>query len=342
MALKKSTNGQWKIDVRIDGVRHRKTFQTKREAEFFISRMNNRIRTSALGYKARDPRKCSDLADTWYKVAGVFLRDGERRYRVLLTIFSQINNPAGQGLTASDIANHFAIRHKKGISPKTLNNHLGYLNAMFNRLIEIDEIEYPNPLAKLKPIKIPENELAFLTRSEISILLNTIASGTENPHVHLLTRICLSTGARWGEAQSLTLRNLRNGQLTFVKTKSGKTRSVPVNKVLFSEIQEHLKTHKRFSNSLSAFRRALDRSGIELPAGQAAHALRHSFASHFIMNGGNVVTLQRILGHANITVTMRYAHLSPDHLREAIELNPLQKQARKTTAELPDFSHSIQ
>jgi len=56
---------------------------------------------------------------------------------------------------------------------------------------------------------------------------------------------------------------------------------------------------------------------------QARHALRHTFASHFMMNGGNIITLQRILGHSSLTMTMRYAHLAPEHLQEAKNLNPL-------------------
>jgi site-specific recombinase XerD len=46
-----------------------------------------------------------------------------------------------------------------------------------------------------------------------------------------------------------------------------------------------------------------------------------------MMNGGNILTLQRILGHANVTMTMRYAHFSPDHLQEAKKLNPLSRLA---------------
>ena len=45
------------------------------------------------------------------------------------------------------------------------------------------------------------------------------------------------------------------------------------------------------------------------------HILRHSFASHFIMAGGNVLSLQKILGHASIEMTLVYAHLAPDFLR---------------------------
>jgi len=61
----------------------------------------------------------------------------------------------------------------------------------------------------------------------------------------------------------------------------------------------------------------------KLPKGQAAHVLRHSFASHFVMNGGDILTLQKILGHSTINMTMRYSHLSVGHLTEALKNNPL-------------------
>ncbi|WP_158663246.1 tyrosine-type recombinase/integrase, partial [Escherichia coli] len=57
--------------------------------------------------------------------------------------------------------------------------------------------------------------------------------------------------------------------------------------------------------------------------GQAVHALRHTFASHFMMNGGNILTLQKILGRAKIQTTMIYAHLAPDYLQDAVRFNPL-------------------
>jgi len=44
------------------------------------------------------------------------------------------------------------------------------------------------------------------------------------------------------------------------------------------------------------------------------HSLRHTFASHFMMAGGNILTLQKLLGHSDIATTMTYAHLSPDHI----------------------------
>ena len=100
-------------------------------------------------------------------------------------------------------------------------------------------------------IRLDERELSWLTIEEIRHLLKTIEEYSQNPHVHLLTRICLATGARWGEAENLQLRHIQEGKLTFVNTKSGKSRSVPVSKELFEEIRKHLKNHGYFSFSLS-------------------------------------------------------------------------------------------
>jgi len=68
---------------------------------------------------------------------------------------------------------------------------------------------------------------------------------------------------------------------------------------------------------------AIERAGVILPKGQSTHVLRHTFASHFMMNGGKILVLQQILGHASITDTMKYAHLSPTHLEDEMRSNPL-------------------
>jgi site-specific recombinase XerD len=61
----------------------------------------------------------------------------------------------------------------------------------------------------------------------------------------------------------------------------------------------------------------------DLPNGQAVHVLRHTFAAHFMMNGGNILTLQKIMGHVSIRQIMVYAHFANDYLLEAIKFNPL-------------------
>jgi integrase len=116
---------------------------------------------------------------------------------------------------------------------------------------------------------------------------------------------------------------LRNSAVTYSKTKSSRVRTVPIDPALETLIREHWKRHGPFTGAISSFRRALVRSGIQLPKGQASHALRHTFASNFIQKGGNILTLQKILGHSSLAMTMRYAHLAPENLAEAVRLSPL-------------------
>lgn len=126
--------------------------------------------------------------------------------------------------------------------------------------------------------------------------------------------ICLATGARWSEAEKLKPTSVRKGVITFSGTKSGKVRSIPISEELETKLISHWKQYGQLTSAITSFRRALARTSIRLPKGQAAHALRHTFASHFIQNGGNILTLQKILGHSTVAMTMRYAHLAPNGL----------------------------
>lgn len=123
-----------------------------------------------------------------------------------------------------------------------------------------------------------------------------------------ITKIALSTGCRWSEAENLTDRNITDNLLTFTKTKNGQNRSVPISDELKAEIP--IKKGRLFKSCMSIFRKAIEELNINLPKGQSTHALRHTFASHFMMKGGNILVLQQILGHASITETMKYSHFS--------------------------------
>lgn len=94
--------------------------------------------------------------------------------------------------------------------------------------------------------------------------------------------------------------------------------SIPIAQELETQIQHHFKQHGLFSKCLNSFDKALAESRLPVPAGQSSHVLRHTFSSHFIMNGGNILTLQKILGHSSLAMTVRYSHLAPDHLQDAV------------------------
>lgn len=110
-------------------------------------------------------------------------------------------------------------------------------------------------------------------------------------------RICLTTGTYRSEAQESKQSQILRGRLTFTQTKSKKNRTVSIS----PQLQEMLpkKRGSLFSSAYEAYKSALRRTGIELPKGQRPHVPRHTFASHFMMRGGNILALQQILGHSH-------------------------------------------
>ncbi|ERY46803.1 hypothetical protein Q059_03667 [Pseudomonas aeruginosa BL05] len=99
-------------------------------------------------------------------------------------------------------------RLEEGISGKTLSNELGYIRAVFNELKDLKQIDYDNPLAGVKLLKLQERELSWLTIEQIGELLDSIRNRCDNPHTELVTLLCLATGARWSEAEKLPVQRL--------------------------------------------------------------------------------------------------------------------------------------
>ena len=76
-------------------------------------------------------------------------------------------------------------------------------------------------------------------------------------------------------------------------------------------------TEVKYAHIYRRFHKAQDKARITNKI--RFHDLRHSFASNYMMNGGNVFDLQKLLGHTDIKMTMRYAHFTPDHLQNSIK-----------------------
>jgi site-specific recombinase XerD len=100
-----------------------------------------------------------------------------------------------------------------------------------------------------------------------------------------------------GEVRAMLLATFakkRNGKFVFVEKDGGEI---------------------KYAHVYRRFHQAEARAGITNKI--RFHDLRHSFASNYMMNGGNVFDLQKLLGHTKIDMTMRYAHFSPNHLQSS-------------------------
>ena len=202
----------------------------------------------------------------------------------------------------------------------TVNREQQYLEPVFNELKRLGEWRLPNPLKGVRVFNEAEKEMSWLTQPQILEVLMACESYGKI-YLTRIVKVCLATGARWSGAELLTRSQLSPHKLTFTKTKGKKNRTVPLPRWLYYE-QAPLQG-KMFHPCYQEFKKMLALTDIELAEGQKTYVLRHTFASHFMMNGGNILVLQRILGHANIIETMRYAYFAPNHLEDPAHLNPI-------------------
>lgn len=318
---KKKSDGLYHVDIRPsgrDGRRYRKPFKTSGEALAYEKYIIANFKDAQPWAKpAKDNRNLTDLVELWYKLHGKQLKGGKARKSYLDNIAGIMHNPRAATITAKTFSS-FRVDRLTDVSANTVNHDLAYLKALFNELARLGEWHKPNPFGNIRRIKTDETELSYLEEDQITELLAALDK-CKNSHARITARVCLATGARWGEAATLKASQIKNGKITFAKTKNGKVRAIPVS----AKIEKLVKDNAPLKDGYSTLKRTINKMKLKLPAGQLSHVLRHTFASHFMTNGGNIITLQRVLGHGSITMTMRYAHLSPEHLSEVLTLNPL-------------------
>lgn len=339
MTIKK-VDGGWLVDEQPGGrggKRYRKTVRTQAEAKQYQAWLKTKVTSQPDWQPQRaESRRLKDLITEWHAHHGTTLRSGADQKKRLEALADAMGNPIADRLEAEDFANYRTKRISAGISPANCNREHAYLRALFNELARLGKWDKPNPVSKLKQFKEPESELAYLDAKQIEMLLSELAKSS-NVHALLISKVALSCGSRWGETEQLTTSQVRDGKVQFARTKTDKNRTVPIDAELEAALNEHFKKHgtgnRFFQYAEGAFREAIERASIELPRGQMTHILRHTFASAFMQGGGNILTLQRLIGHKDLKTTMRYAHLAPDHLQEALALNPLaQMRARDNQA----------
>ncbi|MEQ4672209.1 tyrosine-type recombinase/integrase [Providencia manganoxydans] len=330
MAVRKLPSGKWICECYPNGRnggRIRKQFATRGEALSFERKLQPN--DSASG-STKQALKLSELVERWYEMHGKTLNSGSSRKSKLDAICWRLGDPY---ITEFD-KNMFAVYRENRLKGKwnakgkaapkqaTVNREQSYLHAVFAELKRLGEWEGDNPLDGVRQFKESDQELAFLYQEDIKRLLHA-CDESRNKDLGNVVRICLATGARWSEAESLSQSQVMPYKVTFTQTKGNKNRTVPISQKLFELLPK--RRGKLFSNCYDAFEGALKKAGIDLPKGQRTHVLRHTFASHFMMNGGNILVLQQILGHSTIIMTMRYAHFAPDHLDAAVSLNPFDR-----------------
>jgi len=219
-------------------------------------------------------------------------------------------------------------QHGKIRATASVNREISCFHHVFTKGVEWDLLER-NPFDKGKSLLMKENNKRFryLDQDEIDKLLKSFI----NDYTKNITVTVLNTGMRRQEVLGLKWEQIRkDGFIYLDKTKTNEQRQIPINDDLanlFTNIRQtnQLKSEYVFCNDKgkpfidikTSFKASLRRAGIE---NFRFHDLRHTFASHFVMRKGSLKDLQEILGHKTLTMTIRYAHLSQEHKKKAVNL----------------------
>jgi integrase len=225
-----------------------------------------------------------------------------------------------------------AEKLQAGLAPKTVNNQLAVLGRCLRTAVEWGAL---NKCPMIRPLrKVVSERTDFLTPEESRALVGACAE----PMWRNMLLVALRTGLRLGELFGLEWCDLDLDRRVLVvrqsivrgivgTPKSGKARYVPMTAevILALSLVPHsapLVFHRGNGQPLTydlakrAIRRACVAAGLRAVGW---HTLRHTFASHLAVAGVPIISIQQLLGHASITMTMRYAHLAPSALQVAVE-----------------------
>ncbi len=180
---------------------------------------------------------------------------------------------------------------------------------------------------QVKLLEENNRRLRFLSKEECKALITSC-----DPHLKPIVIMALNTGCRKGEILSLEWDkhiDLRHGFITLDRTKNGERKEIPINDTLRQTLQGLTRrldvpyafydhgTGRPYRDIKRSFKTALRRSGIK---DFKFHDLRHTFASHLVMAGVDLTTVSKLLGHKDIKMTLRYAHLAPAHMVKAVDI----------------------
>jgi len=228
---------------------------------------------------------------------------------------------------------------KKGRAPRTIEYTLAIIRQVFNYSKRTDLFNGDNPVSKIKIPRIDNRRVRFLSYDEADTLLTALMKISKQAHDIAL--MSLRTGMRAGEIFGLTWGcvDLDTG---IIHLKPEDTKNKTGRPVFMTKDVKDMLTNIKPDNAgmddlvfpgrggvkiiqmSQTYKRQADilfNKGVDDPRRRVTfHSLRHTFASWLVMEGVDLYTVKEMLGHKDLTMTQRYAHLSPDTLRGAVNI----------------------
>lgn len=257
-----------------------------------------------------------------------------------LNIFLEENNfSSNPSYIKESTLKKFVYKISKEIKPSSQARIISGIKRFFDFLI-LENILNENPLENIETPKIGSKLPTTLTVKEIDKLIDSIDIKSKNKiRNKAIIEILYSCGLRVSELITLKVSDLYfNESIIKVTGKGNKERFVPISKGAIDYIERYLneirifqKIKKGSEDTLFLNERGSGLSRVmiyiilndlkikaEINKKIGPHTLRHSFATHLLENGADLITIQNMLGHENIVTTERYLHVNRKHLVESI------------------------
>ena len=240
-------------------------------------------------------------------------------------------------LTKEDVQRLQKTLKAKGKAPKTINGIIQLLAAVINHSIKEKGLEIASPCTGVKRLKVDDKRERFLSIDEVQRLIDEVRGDTVLYH---FVKMALTTGARLEGLLHIQKKdiNLNDNSVTIHDLKSGGTYTGFYDDAYKAELQEHIKPLKAndyvigiqgkrtpgrtMQRRLKPILDRLFNQGLDTRDAKnrvVIHTLRHTFASQLAIKGVPILTIQRLMNHADISMTMRYAKLAPDSGRDAVK-----------------------
>lgn len=227
-------------------------------------------------------------------------------------------------ISSASIEDYISFRRNEKVSNATINRELACMKRMYSLAIKWGDAKY-NPVLDVALLEEPPGRTRYLKLEEVQRLIKA-----SNKSLKPIIIMALNTGMRLQEILSLKwdrvhLENTIEPFVELDETKNNKKRFIPLNDDLVQILQSIRNNHPEYvfvgmhghplKSIKTVFATALKKAEI---SDFRFHDLRHTFASHFVMNGGDLLTLKEILGHSSLQMVMRYAHLASAHKRKLL------------------------
>lgn len=317
---------KWYCRFQINGERHNIACQgAKNKTQALI--MENAYKLKILTpQEKREKHSRIKMNDLFYSFEN-YSKQNKLSYRsdkVMLSILNDYFANIDADKVVTDTVERFKyyLINTRKVKHSTVNRYLAILSKTFNIAVA-NGVVNSNPIKNIKRLRENNFKIRSLSNSEEKLLNKSLELSPK--YLKDIVTIALNTAMRKSEILNLKWFNIdfNNNIIELLETKSGKSRIIPMNKTVISlltslkHVSEHVFTlnGKKIGDIKKCWASALKRANIN---NFRFHDLRHTAATRMIEKGVDIITVKEILGHADISTTMRYTHSKLDSKRLAV------------------------